>query len=98
MKKCLSCTEINVGKNHPSYLEALNNLATYFQENGNHMEAVILHRECLESRERVLGKDHPYTLESVSNLSISLRSCGEIVESDSLLNRYVETLNIQKKV
>ena len=51
-----------LGKEHPSTLASVNNLATVLRAQGDHKAAGELHRWALEGREKVLGKEHPNTL------------------------------------
>ena len=58
-----------LGKEHPSTLMNVNNLAWLYQAQGRYGEAEPLLLHAIEARERVLGKEHPDTLMSVSNLA-----------------------------
>ena len=53
-------TEKLLGKEHPSTLGSMNNLALVLSKQGKYDEAEEMHRQALALRERMLGKEHPY--------------------------------------
>ena len=65
-------TEKMLGKEHPSTLRSMNNLAEVLRSQGKYEEAEEMHRQALGLRERVLGKEHPDTLTSVYCLAYLL--------------------------
>ncbi|OCK97424.1 uncharacterized protein K441DRAFT_546848, partial [Cenococcum geophilum 1.58] len=62
-----------LGKEHPSTLISVSNLALVLQYQGRYKEAEQINRQALEGREKMLGKEHPSTLTSVSNLALVLQ-------------------------
>ena len=48
-----------LGKEHPSTLMSMNNLAEVLRHQGNYEQAEEMHRQALRLRETVLGKEHP---------------------------------------
>ena len=58
-----------LGKEHPSTLTSMNNLAGVLSDQGKYKQAEEMHRQALGLYETVLGKEHPHTLASMSNLA-----------------------------
>jgi tetratricopeptide (TPR) repeat protein len=54
-----------LGKEHPSTLTSVNNLAVMLQDQGKYDEAEPMNRRAVEGYENALGKEHPDTLNSV---------------------------------
>jgi Flp pilus assembly protein TadD len=54
-----------LGKEHPSTLMSMNNLAFVLRDQGKHEQAEEIHRQTLEPKETALGKEHPSTLMSI---------------------------------
>jgi hypothetical protein len=73
----LRLRETVLGKEHPSTLTNMNNLATVLRYPGEYVEAEEIHRQALGLRERVLGKEHPSTLASMNNLVTVLSDQGK---------------------
>ena len=57
------------GKEHPSTLGSMNNLALVLSNQGKYEEAEEMHRQALALMDRVLRKEHPDTLTSMNNLA-----------------------------
>jgi hypothetical protein len=62
-----------LGKEHPSTLTSMNNLAMVLSDQGKYEEAEAMHRQALGLREKALGKEHPSILTSMNNLATVLR-------------------------
>ena len=77
-------TEKMLGKEHPSTLTSMNNLALVLSSQGNYEEAERIHRQALALRETVLGKEHPDTLGSINNLALVLNSQGNYEEAERI--------------
>ena len=77
-------TEKMLGKEHPSTLTSMNNLALILRSQGKYEEAERIQRQALALRERVLGKEHPSTLTSMNNLASVLRSQGKYEEAERM--------------
>ncbi|KAK3179474.1 hypothetical protein OEA41_009760 [Lepraria neglecta] len=77
-------TEKILGKEHPSTLTSMNNLALVLSSQGNYEEAERIHRQALALREKVLGKEHPNTLTSMNNLAGVLSSQGNYKEAERI--------------
>jgi tetratricopeptide (TPR) repeat protein len=65
----LGLRETVLGKEHPSTLTSVDNLALALRPQGKYEEAEEMHRQALGLNEPVLGKEHPDTLMSTSNLA-----------------------------
>ena len=61
-------TEKMLGKEHPSTLRSMNNLADILSSQGKYEEAERIQRQALALKETVLGKEHPSTLTSMNIL------------------------------
>ena len=79
-----SKTEKMLGKEHPSTLTSINNLALVLRSQGRYEEAERIHRRALALRERVLGKEHPDTLTSINNLATILSSQGKYETAEEM--------------
>ena len=62
-------TEKMLGKEHPSTLTSMNNLALVLSSQGKYEKAEEMHRQALALEGRMLGKEHPDTLGSMNNLT-----------------------------
>ena len=79
-----------LGREHPSTLLSVNNLAALYLAQGRYGEAEPLYRRALEAYERVLGKEHPDTLNSVNNLAALYEAQGRYSEAEPLFRRALE--------
>jgi tetratricopeptide (TPR) repeat protein len=84
-----------LGKEHPSMLTSMSNLATALSSQGQYVEAEQMHRETLALREKVLGKEHPNTLVSINNTAVALGNLGRYAEAEQM---HRETLALREKV
>ncbi len=73
-----------LGKENPSTLTSMNNLAEVLSSQGKYDEAEEMHRQALALRETVLGKEHPDTLGSMNNLAGVLSSQGKYDEAEEM--------------
>ncbi|KAI0815407.1 Tetratricopeptide repeat-domain-containing protein [Xylaria sp. FL0064] len=65
-RQTLELREEVLGREHPSTLDSMNNLALVLNSQGKYNEAETIHRQTLELREEVLGREHPEGGESRS--------------------------------
>ena len=77
-------TEKMLGKEHPSTLGSMDNLALVLSSQGKYEEAERIHRRALALKESVLRKKHPSTLTSMSNLAEVLRNQGKDEEAERI--------------
>ncbi|KAG7429090.1 Kinesin light chain [Fusarium oxysporum f. sp. raphani] len=94
-RETLEVKEKVLGKEHPSTLDSMNNLALVLDSIGEYEEASKMHRETLEVKKKILGKEHPSTLNSMNNLALVLDSMGKYGESEEM---HRETLEAMEKV
>ncbi|KAK4113213.1 hypothetical protein N656DRAFT_789251 [Canariomyces notabilis] len=73
-RQALGLREKVLGKEHPSTLTSMNNLASVLNSQGKYKEAERIHRQALGLR--VLGDEHPNTLTSIGNLASMYRNQG----------------------
>ncbi len=80
------------GKEHPSTLATMNNLALLYESQGRYGEAEPLYKKALQLLEKVLSKEHPLTLTSTNNLALLYESQGRRFRSGSY--PYVVTISL----
>jgi tetratricopeptide (TPR) repeat protein len=90
IRRALEGWEKVLGKEHPSTLTGVSNLAAVLQHQKKYKEAERMNRQTLEGRERVLGKEHPDTLISVSNLAPVLQDQGKYEDAEQMYRRALE--------
>ena len=73
-----------LGKEHPSTLTSMNNLAEVLRGQGNYEEAERIHRQALALTEKVLGMEYPDTLTSMNNIALVLSSQGNYKEAERI--------------
>jgi tetratricopeptide (TPR) repeat protein len=83
-RQTLQLRETVLGKEHPSTLLSMNNLAASLGQQGKYAEAEAMNRQTLRLQEAVLGKEHPSTLDSMNNLANSLRQQGKHAEAEAM--------------
>jgi hypothetical protein len=66
-RQALGLKDTVLGKEHPSTLTSISNLATVLRDQGNYKQAEEMHRQELGLCEAVLGKEHP----SISKVGMS---------------------------
>ena len=71
-------TRMMLGKEHPSTLTSMNNLATVLTRQGKYEQVEEIFRQTLELEEAVLGKEHPPTLTSMNNLENVQSLSGQV--------------------
>ncbi|PVH91488.1 hypothetical protein DM02DRAFT_620498, partial [Periconia macrospinosa] len=64
-RRALEGREKALGKEHPSTLTSVSNLALVLRYQGKYEAAEAMNRRALEGYEKALGKEHPDTLTSV---------------------------------
>jgi hypothetical protein len=62
------------GKEHPSTLTSMNNVASMYVYQGRWKEAEELFVQVVEMSTRVFGEGHPFTLTSMGNLTSTRRA------------------------
>ncbi|RYP79040.1 hypothetical protein DL771_000018 [Monosporascus sp. 5C6A] len=93
-RQTIELEEKLLGKEHPSTLASMNNLAEVLKCQGKYKEAEVMHRQTLEL-EKVLSEEHPSTLGSMNNLAEVLRYQGKYEEAEVI---YRQTLELREKV
>ncbi|KAI4086757.1 MAG: hypothetical protein LQ339_009003 [Xanthoria mediterranea] len=90
-RRALDGYEKVLGKEHPSTLTSVSNLASVLRFQGKYDEAEQINRRALDSSEKVLGNEHPSTLTSVSNLTLVLRDQGKYDEAEQINRRALDS-------
>lgn len=73
-----------LGKEHPSTLISMRNLASTYRDQGRWREAEELAAQVLETAKRTLGEEHPSTLASIHNLALTYSFQGLRGEAQGL--------------
>ncbi|KAI3326449.1 kinesin light chain 1 [Xylariaceae sp. AK1471] len=94
-RQTLRLREEVLGREHPSTLSSMNNLAMVLRSQGKYEEAEKMHRQTLNLREEVLGREHPFTLNSMNNLALILEKKGKYEEAEKI---HRQTLNLREEV
>jgi tetratricopeptide (TPR) repeat protein len=81
-RQVLGLRETALGKEHPSTLTSMNNLAGVLRDQGKYEEAEEMYRQALRLRMMVLGKKHPSTLTSMNDLAGVLNDQGKYKEAE----------------
>ncbi|GKT66818.1 TPR domain protein [Colletotrichum tofieldiae] len=89
-RRALEASEKVLGKEHPTTLTSVSNLALVLRHQGKYKEAEQMNRWTLEASEKTIGKEHPDTLTSVSNLAMVLRYQGKYKEAEQLNQRALD--------
>jgi len=58
-----------LGKDHPSTLNTIHNIALLLDKNGDHVKAQEWHKRVLNGRVKTLDMDHGSTLETVHDIA-----------------------------
>lgn len=90
-ERALALAESTLGKEHPTTLMCINNLAYLRQRQARYDEAEQLFRRGIEISERTLGRDDHRTIAAVSNLGLLLHEQGRYAEAEPLYIRSLET-------
>jgi putative hemolysin len=75
-----------LGREHPSTLTSMANLASTYRNQGRWKEAEELQAKEWEICQRVLGEEHPDTLTSMANLASTYRNQGRWKQAEELFN------------
>ena len=86
-RQTLAMYEKVLGREHPSTLASMGNLANVLDSQGKCEEAEAMHRQTLAMSEKVLGREHPDTLTSVYCLAHLLAKQHMLEESLDLYRR-----------
>ncbi|KAL6406226.1 Kinesin light chain [Ilyonectria robusta] len=89
-RRALNAREKVFGREHPSTLTSISNLALVLQHQGKYEEAEQMNRRDLDGCEKVLGREHPDTLTSVNNLAGVLQDQGKHEEAEQINRRALD--------
>jgi Tfp pilus assembly protein PilF len=73
-----------LGKEHPSILASMNNLASVLSDQGKYEQAEEMHRQTLMLKEMVLSKEHTSTLTGMNNLTWVLSDQGKYEQMEEM--------------
>ncbi|KAI1317055.1 kinesin light chain 3 [Xylariaceae sp. FL0255] len=94
-RETLGLREEVLGREHPSTLTSMNNLAEVLGSQGKYDEVEEMHRKILGLKEDALGREHPDTLTSMNNLANVLSSQGKYEEAEKM---HRQTLKLMEEV
>ena len=86
-KKAIEIAERTYGPDHPNVATSLNNLASFYQDQGQYAEAEPLFKRSLAIREKALGPDHPSVAVSLKKLAVLYRATKREKEAEKLEQR-----------
>jgi tetratricopeptide (TPR) repeat protein len=89
-QRALDGYEKTLGKDHPSTLSTVNNMAIVFRSQGEYDKALEWYQRALDGYEKTLGKDHPSTLDTIHNMAVLFKIQGEY---DKALEWYQRALD-----
>ena len=73
----MEARERELGRDHPSVLAAMGNLAVCLHDVGELDDAAVCAEWVYKARLRVLGRDHPDTIVSMCTLATNLQAIGK---------------------
>lgn len=82
--EAIAIREKALGKQHPDYAGALNNLAILYKSMGKYEKAEPLYLEAMETRKKALGKEHPNYAASLYNLALFFKDVGKYEKAELL--------------
>lgn len=91
LRRALIGHEEALGQDHPSYGQALHDLAGVLANQGLYVDAEGLLRTSLKIYEQALGKDHPLYGTALYGLAVTLAQEGRCGETESLLRDSLKT-------
>ena len=80
-QEALEVAEKDLGDDHPTVAQSLNNLAVLYQAQGKYAEAVPLHKRALAIKEKALGPAHPNVATALGNMAGLYRETGRVGEA-----------------
>ncbi|KAA8903433.1 hypothetical protein FN846DRAFT_813895 [Sphaerosporella brunnea] len=93
-QRALDGYEKTLGKDHPSTLDTVHNMACVFASKGEYGKVLEWYQRALDGREKTLGNDHPSTLATVHNMASVFNDQGEYGKA---LQWYQRALDGQEK-
>jgi tetratricopeptide (TPR) repeat protein len=87
--------EKTLGKDHPSTLNTVHNMAMVFDKQGQLEKALKWYGRALDGTEKTLGKDHPSTLNTVHNMAMVFDKQGQL---EKALKWYGRALDGTEKI
>jgi tetratricopeptide (TPR) repeat protein len=84
LQRALAICEKQLGPEHPSTAQSLNNLAGFYDEQGKYEQAEPLYKHALQIREQSLGLQHPRAQQTRQNYATFLLTMGHYEEAKQL--------------
>jgi tetratricopeptide (TPR) repeat protein len=76
-QRALDGREKTLGKDYPETFDAVNNIGTVFDRQGENGKALEWFQRALDGCQKTLGKDHPFTLSTVHNMGLVFHRQGK---------------------
>ena len=90
MQEVLDTKRRVLGRDHPSTLATLFNLAAHYYDRGDSQRSETLSREALAGCERALGLEHPNTIIAMHHLGLALADQNKYEEAETFIRRALE--------
>ncbi|MFN6472395.1 MAG: tetratricopeptide repeat protein [Nostoc sp. SerVER01] len=95
LEKCLKVTKQRLGKEHPDFAQAVNNLAALYYSQGKYSEAEPRLLQALELGTQLLGEKNPKVALYLNNLAELYRSQGKYSKAEPL---YLQALVVRRRL
>ncbi|PQE27753.1 hypothetical protein CJF31_00009986 [Rutstroemia sp. NJR-2017a BVV2] len=89
-QRALQSYEKELGPEHRSTLDTVNNLGVLYAGQGKLVEAEQMYQRALQGKEKELGPEHRSTLDTVNNLGVLYREQGKQVEAEQMYQRALQ--------
>ena len=89
VRRALALRERALGPDHPDVGTTLLNLASLYDDQGNHSEALALYQRALILHERILGPNHPNVAVNLHNIALLYDEQGNQADALPLHQRAV---------
>ena len=87
--------ELRGDRPHPDLADAINDLGSLLEENGNYDESERMYRESIELKHRLYGAKHPRIALGLNNLASALQDKGDLAASEAA---YRQALEMQREL
>jgi tetratricopeptide (TPR) repeat protein len=82
--------ELRGERPHPDLADAVNDLGSLLEENGNYDESEQMYRESIVLKRQLYGDKHPKIAKGLNNLASALQDKGELASSEATYRQALE--------